>query len=144
ADSRTWRPAARNSVCTSASNMRFVLSGLLFTVLAAFGAGCADLDCFDDGALEAAYLDGQAAAERDNAAAYEDGYERGLSLTRRDGERAGAANGYDKGYDDGYRGPGGYHDGFDDGFARGKTEGSTTTACHEGAAHGAADGDGAG
>jgi flagellar biosynthesis/type III secretory pathway protein FliH len=111
---------------------------ILVTLGLALGA-CDRIDCFDDGPLEAAYLDGQAAAQVDNRAAFDRGKVDGLALTRADGQREGAIDGYADGFADGYDQT--YSLGVSDGLASGSADGANDPgACDAGQADGYAAG----
>jgi flagellar biosynthesis/type III secretory pathway protein FliH len=105
-------------------------------------SGCQKLDCFDGGALEAAYVEGQQSAAERNAAEFDRGRRDGLALTAEDGRRDGQRDGYEAGFDDGYYGPGGYAGGYNQGYDDGHDDGvADPAACEDGADLGAADGD---
>src|SRR5215510_1023815 len=105
-------------------------------------AGCQNgaLDCFDGGSLEAAYLDGEHAAEAANAVNYDLGKRDGMALTRSDGEREGATEGYAAGRTAGYNGPSGYAAGYAEGATAGQADGlADPSACASGASAGHGD-----
>src|SRR5690348_6126575 len=80
-------------------HVRFLL---VFTVSLSF-AGCStQIDCFDQGPLEAAYHSGVADAAAANAAIYDRGRTIGLNLTGADGERDGTSEGNATGHHDGF------------------------------------------
>lgn len=108
-------------------------------------SACGGLDCFDDGPLEAAFADGEVAAEEQNLRDHEQGRQLGLSLTLQDGRDEGLLLGYEYGYSDGYNSPAGFASGYDAGYDTGDADGrSDPAACSDGAAQGAYDGDGDG
>src|SRR4051794_15466997 len=113
-----------------------VLLGLLSSL-----AACNNLDCFDQGPLEAALGDGKRAAEARNAADYECGRADGLALKRPDGERDGNIEGYAAGHTEGYHSNAGYSAGYAAGTGPGHNAGlADPAACPSGAADGYADG----
>ena len=112
--------------------------------LAVAGSGC-DVDCFDEGDLEAAYRDGQRAGAAISAADYERGRGDGLALDRAAGAVDGQAEGRAQGYADGYDSSAGYRGGYGDGHARGWDDGvADPTACKTGGDTGWYEGDAAG
>ena len=116
---------------------------LLLVVLLALGAnaGCDDLNCFDGAGLEAKYNEGADIAAAENAAQFEQGKTFGLSLTRADGEREGAAAGYSDGYSAGYNSPDGYDAGYQDAYDEGSSDGAFDgSACSSGTSDGYSDG----
>jgi hypothetical protein len=116
--------------------MRVVLLALLALVTA-----CNQLDCFDQGELEAAYHDGGRAAQTANAANYDRGRADGLALKRPAGERDGNTEGYAAGHDAGYHSTAGYPAGYSAGTAPGQIAGlADPAACTTGAGDGYADG----
>jgi flagellar biosynthesis/type III secretory pathway protein FliH len=116
--------------------MRLLLVGLFAIAV----TGCDDLNCFDDGPLEASYTEGTAAAERENALQFDAGKAAGLRLTRADGARDGERDGYDAGFSEGYELAygAGHADGEADGFDDGATD---PGACAAGTSDGRADGE---
>lgn len=117
---------------------------LVAAAIAVLVPGC-EIDCFDNGELEASYREGQDQARRANAAEYELGRMTGLSLTRQDGLADGSYTGYSDGHLAGYYGVWGYSHGYNFGYADGDYAGSfDPTACSEGANDGLADGEDAG
>jgi flagellar biosynthesis/type III secretory pathway protein FliH len=118
---------------------RLVLLAFLFLPLAVTGCG---LDCFDDGALEAAYRDGEDTARAANQVDHDRGRADGLALDRTAGAAEGRTEGYRAGYDAGYESAGGYPAGYDVGYALGWDYGAADPiACSTGADDGWSDGE---
>ena len=117
---------------------------LVALALLVIAPGC-EVDCFDDGPLEASYQDGAATARAANDAAYQQGLAFGLSLTREDGARDGTNDGFEDGYGTGYTSAAGYAAGYTTGFSAGGSDGAFDPgACSAGTNDGYAAGQAAG